>query len=143
MPLKIITALGLFAAFCSALASPASAQATATPAASAAVKPENPAVTTAAKTFYSELLVGKVDRSKMSAELNTALPDSTLQTLSQQLTALGPPTWQYFQQISGANGSASVYKLTYATTALYLTFGISDAGTIYAVFLGNQPPGSK
>jgi hypothetical protein len=138
--LKSISAACLVAMFCMLAPSIVRAQGT-VPAAGAAA--ENPAVTAAAKTFYSELLLGKVDRSKMSADLNAALTDSTLQTLSQQLIAVGPPSWQFVEQTSTPNGPASVYKLSYASAVLYMTYGVSEAGTIYSVFLGNQAPAAK
>lgn len=97
-------------------------------------------ITSAAKTFYNELLTGNVDRSKMTAAVNTALTDSLVKTLAQQLGALGTPKWQYLKQTKSENGNVQVYKLSYNSATLYLTFGISPGGTIFSLFFGSQEP---
>lgn len=114
---------------------------TATPSAKAAVA-EDPAVTSQAKAFYASVISGKIDRSKLSSELNTALSDSIVTTLSTQLGALGRPTWQYLKQVKTPIGAISVYKLGYNAVTLYMTFGVSKGGTISSVsFLRAEPPG--
>ncbi|MBV8726517.1 MAG: hypothetical protein JO233_01925 [Candidatus Eremiobacteraeota bacterium] len=95
---------------------------------------------TAAKTFYAQLVLGKVDRSKLSTEVNNAITDPLLGTFSKQLSEAGTPTWQYVKEMKTPWGPSSIYKLTYPKTVLYFYFGVSSAGTIYNVYFGNQPP---
>lgn len=133
--LTLLVAAGMAgAALSQAPPAPSSAQ-TATP-------PEDASVTQAAKTLYAQLLLGKVDRSKMSAAVNAALSDSLLQTLSQQLVAAGTPKWQYLKQIQSPQGHVSVYRLTYPNATLYMIFGVSPGGTVFNLFFGSQEPAS-
>ena len=100
---RISVTFGLLVTLVFLSASVASAQSA--PPASGTPVAENMAATGAAKALYSELLVGKIDRSKMSPEINNALTDATAQTLAKQLTALGTPTWQYLQQVQVPGGT--------------------------------------
>jgi hypothetical protein len=103
---------------------------------------EDPAVTRSAKTLYAEIMTGNVDRSHLSADVNSALTDSTLKTLASQLGSLGPPTWQYVKQLKTPLGNVSIYKLVYPNISLYMTFGATSAGTVYDVsFVKQLPPG--
>jgi hypothetical protein len=96
---------------------------------------EDTETTELAKSFYSELVIGKVDRSKLSPELSQALSESMLRTISGQLEALGPPTWQYLRHINAGIANLSVYKLVFKDAILYLTFAANSNGIIYQALL--------
>jgi hypothetical protein len=101
---------------------------------------EDPSITAAAKAFYDQLLLGKVDRSKLSATVNSALTDSIVAALAKQLGGFGTPKWEYLKQVKAGAGTAQAYKLSYSGPTLYLTFGVSQGGTIFSVFFGAQEP---
>jgi membrane-bound lytic murein transglycosylase B len=112
------------------------------PAASASpASADDPATAAAARSFYAQMASGKIDRAHVSDTLNNALPDPLLKTVSQQLTALGPPTWEFLTRKDSPNGAVSVYKLTYKNPpVLYYYFGRTPAGTVYGAFIGKDPP---
>jgi hypothetical protein len=62
-----------------------------------------------------------------------------VQSASQNLVALGTPSWSFVGNARSSAGDVSIYKLQYAKTVAYLTFGVSNAGVVYALYLGNKP----
>jgi hypothetical protein len=132
---KVLMLAALLAGF--GATSFALAQSSAAPAGSPI--PENPTTTAAAKSFYQSLVTSKVDRSHLSSDLNTALTDDLVATLSKQLTALGTPTWTYLRTVQTNGVLISKYRLGYNSGAVvYYSFGITDKGTIFTAFLGNS-----
>ena len=125
----------LFAALCTLATFPGVVLAQGSPSTAA---PESVAVTTAAKAFYTSLQTGSIDRSHLSGDLNSALTDDLLKTLSRQLTALGTPVWTFLRLKQTPNGSISQYRLNYTSGAtIYYSFGATEKGTVFAAFLGN------
>jgi hypothetical protein len=84
-------------------------------------------ITAAAKTFYAQIRDGKVDRTKLGPELNSAMSEDTTQLIGSQLAALGPPKWEYVGYLDTAtHGRAHVYNLTFADAAFRLLYGAKD-----------------
>jgi hypothetical protein len=100
---------------------------------------ENPGVTSAAKSTYDRLVTGNLDRSKLTGDVSQALPASLVQSAAGQLGALGTPAWSFVGNARSSAGDVSIYKLQYAKAVAYLTFGVSNAGIVYALYLGNKP----
>jgi hypothetical protein len=101
---------------------------------------ENPAVTSVAKRTYVQLASGALDRAHLSADLNAALTPQAVAAASQQLIGLGAPQWAFVENAQAPAGEVSIYRLEYASRVAYLTFGVTDNGTIYAVALGADMP---
>lgn len=118
---------------------PAHAASSPAPAPAPSAPPEDAALTAAAKTFYASLVSGAPDRAHMSSDLNNAMTDDLTKTLSQQLTALGKPTWTFLRIKPNPNGPIAQYKLTYANgVSIYYSYGATPKGTVFAAFLGNR-----
>lgn len=96
-----------------------------------AVAGEDATLTAKAKVVYASIVAGKVDRSQLSAQLNQALSDDLLRTLSQQLTALGTPSWSYVDSKQLDEGKVAIYALDYAKVKLKFSIGIKADGTIW------------
>jgi hypothetical protein len=101
---------------------------------------ENPGVTSSAKAAYERLAAGRLDRSKLTAAVDRALPDELVASASQRLTALGTPSWSFVRNAESSAGTVSIYQLRYANAVEYLTFGVGDSGVVYALSLGSAPP---
>lgn len=100
-------------------------------AASPAPAPENPVTTAAAQKFYASVVAGKPDRAHISSQLNTALTDDLVKTLSTQLTPLGQPTWTFLRWESYSGETIAQYKVTYPSgPQVFYGFGAAADGTV-------------
>ncbi len=100
---------------------------------------ENPGVTSAAKNTYDHLVAGNLDRAKLTDDVSRALPATLVKSASGQLVMLGTPSWSFVGNAWSSAGDVSIYKLQYAKTVAYMTFGVSNAGVVYALYLGAKP----
>ena len=100
---------------------------------------ENPGVTSAAKRTYDQLSSGSLDRAKLTADVSQALPATLVRSAAHQLGTLGTPSWSFVGNARSSAGDVSIYKLQYANAVAYMTFGVSNAGVVYALSLGNKP----
>ncbi len=101
----------------------------------------NPELEKGAKAFYDSLVSGTPDRAHMSSDLNSAMTDDLVKTISGQLKALGTPTWTTIKSKTTADGDVAEYKLSYSGgISVYYSFGETKKGTIFLAFLGNNPP---
>lgn len=97
----------------------------------------------AAKAFYARLVRGSLDRSHLSPALSSGLTASFLETLSQELSALGAPAWQSVGKGTTPSGPVSVYRLSYGNgVTLYYGYGADSVGMVFALFVGTQRPPS-
>jgi hypothetical protein len=101
---------------------------------------ENPGVTSVAKATYRQLATDTLNRSRLTTEINAALSRAALATAARQLAALGTPQWQFVENARSPAGDVSVYRLAYANRIAYLTVGVADNGTIYALRLAADMP---
>jgi hypothetical protein len=101
---------------------------------------ENPAITAVAHSVYAQVAGGKIDRSRLTSELAQAWSPSIEQTASQQLGAFGNPAWSYVENTFTQAGWTSVYRLAYEKTTVYMSIGVADNGTVYALRLASAPP---
>jgi hypothetical protein len=101
---------------------------------------ENPAITSVARSAYAQIAGAKIDRSHMTTELAQAWSPSIEHTASQQLGVLGNPAWSFFENTFTQAGWTSVYRLAYAKTVVYMSIGVNDDGTVYALRLASEPP---
>ncbi|HTA40506.1 MAG TPA: hypothetical protein VK760_15580 [Candidatus Acidoferrales bacterium] len=100
---------------------------------------ENPAVTAAAKSAYDQLAAGNLDRAKLTDAVSETLPAAVVQSAAQKLGALGAPSWSFVGNAKSSAGDVSVYRLQYENGFTYMTFGVSNAGIVYALYLGTNP----
>lgn len=103
---------------------------------------ENPAVRSAAQNVYAQLVAGRLNRSRLTQDVNEALTNSAERTLSQRLSELGTPAWAFVKNTQTPAGWVSVYRLKYAKGSVYMTFGVGDDGVVYALALTNRGTGS-
>jgi hypothetical protein len=101
---------------------------------------ENPAVRTVAQNVYGQLVADNLNRSKLTQDVSAAFTDSTEKVLSQRLTELGTPAWTFVKNAQSSAGSVSIYRLKFATSAAYMTFGVADNGIVYALGLSKDEP---
>jgi hypothetical protein len=101
---------------------------------------ENPAVRSAAQSVYSQLVAGRLDRSRLTQDVNKALSNSATRTLSQRLGELGTPSWMFVENTQTSAGWVSIYRLKYAQGSTYMRFGVGDDGVVYALALTNVAP---
>ena len=95
----------------------------------------------AARAFYDTLANDRVDRTKLSPALDAKFSASFVTTIAEELTVLGPASWEYAGAGTSATGPVTVYRLTYASgTKLYYAFGTNAGGAIVAIFIGTQRP---
>jgi hypothetical protein len=110
-------------------APPPLAPSTAAPAATPA---PDPAMLAAAKTAFAALQSGKIDRTTLTAEMNSGLTDDKLATTKAAIGNLGTPE-SFDQQRSGTQGDVrfAVYLVTFANgTKLNFLIGIDGQGKI-------------
>jgi hypothetical protein len=100
---------------------------------------ENRGVTSAAKRTYDLLVAGDLDRAKLTDDVSRALPATVVKSAAPKLSALGTPSWSFVGNARSSAGDVSIYKLQYAKTVAYMTFGVSNAGVVYALYLGAKP----
>ncbi len=58
--------------------------------------------------------------------------------LSQRLAEMGNPTWTFVRNEQTSAGTVSLYALKYATSSVYVTFGVDDNGVVYALGLSKR-----
>jgi hypothetical protein len=129
-----------------ATASPSAAPsdaATPGPAASALALPtnEDPAVTKRAKDWFHRMEVGNVDRSQLSAQMNTALTDALVAQTAAQLGPLGEPTaFKYVKVYLVGDQLAYVYQVSVPSGSFYWWFGLDAKGQITGFYVRTEVP---
>jgi hypothetical protein len=93
-----------------------------------------------AQSVYGQLVADNLNRAKLTQEVNSTLPDSTEKMLSQRLAEMGNPTWTFVRNEQTSAGTVSLYALKYATSSVYVTFGVDDNGVVYALGLSKGEP---
>lgn len=101
---------------------------------------ENPSVRAVAQDVYGQLVSGKLNRSKLTQDVNAAFTDTAESTLAKRLSSLRTPAWTFVRNAQTSAGSVSVYDLKYQAGSLYLTIGVDDNGVVYALGLTSEPP---
>jgi hypothetical protein len=101
---------------------------------------ENPAVAAVARKAYQELLAGNIDQVKLTSDLAAAWTPSLEEAASKQLSALGTPSWSFLGNTFTQAGSVAVYRLAYPSSTVFLSVGVGDNGTVYALRLGSSLP---
>lgn len=92
----------------------------------------NPAMLAAAKSAFSQLQTGTIDRSTLTTQMNNALTDDKLATVKGALGSMGAPT-SFVQQGGGVQGADNygVYLVTFANgTRVQFTFAQDAQGKI-------------
>lgn len=90
-----------------AAASPAPPQAAATPT-------PDPAIMQRARTMFSALQIGKIDRSQLNAEANSTIDDATIKRAHDAVVSLGVPVTFEQQNVFVRNGITNyVYLVTF------------------------------
>ncbi|MBV8343499.1 MAG: hypothetical protein JO190_00715 [Candidatus Eremiobacteraeota bacterium] len=97
------------------------------------------AVTARAKDWLHQIQTGKVDRSQLTDKMNAALTDTTLASVSAQLSPLGDPT---SFTLSGKTTedvyTVYVFKVVWPSVTLAETFAVDRSGKIAGLYLGKQ-----
>ncbi len=101
---------------------------------------ENPAVRSAAQNVYAQLAAGRLNRSRVTQDVNETLTNSAERTLSQRLGRLGAPAWAFVKNTLTSAGWVSIYRLEYTEGSAYMIFGVGDDGIVYALALTNKAP---
>lgn len=96
----------------------------------------------AARDFYTQLVQGAIDRTRLSRDLDNRLTPSFVATISAELAVLGAPrSWQYVGVGNVSSGKVALYRLSYGSgVLLYYGYGADSDGTIFAIFMGTKPP---
>jgi hypothetical protein len=107
-------------------------------AANATAQPD-PAMIARAKSWFTQIQSGKVDRSQLETGANGNLTDATLSNAKTVVGALGPPV-SFVQQQTGSQGGISygIYLLTFKNgQKLDFLFAVDRDGKIASLGLGS------
>jgi hypothetical protein len=119
-----------------ASSAPAPAASAVPPATPVAATPADAAVATRAKDWLHQIQTGKIDRSQLDAQANTALTDTMLVQASAQLAPLGDPTaFTLTQKLVQGTSTIYLYKVVFPSITLNEIFVVDPDGKIADILL--------
>lgn len=119
---------------CSLAAAPGQPTPPPEPGGSAAAPAQTPdaSLMARAKSWFSQLQTGKVDRSQLATAVNGALTDAQVQQAKQMIGGLGAPTsFVQKQEMSQGGNTVGVYHLTFPNgSTMDFAFAIDSEGKV-------------
>jgi hypothetical protein len=105
----------------------------------AATTAADAAVTARAKDWLHQIQTGKIDRSQLTDQMNAALTDDKLKSVSAQLAPLGDPaSFTLSQSITRGTVTIYVFTVQFASGTLSETFALDQNGKVAGLYLKPQ-----